>query len=135
MGIEETGEQAEHNNRVSRVRFKAEIGEYKTADLIKENWSGCDALLLIPLNREFPDRPCEGSLTQAIFSVDGHNKSTIPDLEMFHCFAFMAQSLLDSVELAEWQIAICKATVTSIQKLAGFMIEQQKENPDDEPIV
>ncbi len=93
---------AELIQKIYNLKYGVDIGYFKRDPNDKKTWNTSDAMVFIPITRDFPAEPNKGNKQLGLFTVDGHFKTPIPDFELLECTLFLVQTLLKSQELDKW---------------------------------
>lgn len=93
---------AEIIQRPHSIKYGVKIGSFKRDPNDQKTWNTSDAIVYIPITREFPAEPNKGNKEFGLFTVDGHFKTPIPDFEVLEITLFLAKTLQKSIELKEW---------------------------------
>ena len=93
----------EEIQRPKSLRYNVTIGNFKKDLKNEKTWNICDAIVYVPINREFPMEPNKGQKEFGLFTVDGTFKEPIPDFEVLEVSLFLLKTLYGSRELKNWQ--------------------------------
>lgn len=88
--------------RPHSLKYGVKIGSFKRDPKKPETWNTADALIYIPIVREFPASPNKGNKEFGLFTVDGNFKEPVPDFEVLEITLFLAKTLQKSLELKDW---------------------------------
>ncbi len=89
--------------RPRSLKYSVAIGSYKKDLKDEKTWNISDAIVFVPINREFPAEPNKGQKDFGLFTVDGNFKTPIPDFELMEVAIFICKTLYGSMELKDWQ--------------------------------
>jgi hypothetical protein len=88
--------------RPRSVKYGVTIGSFKKDPKDEKTCNISDAILYVPIDREFPLEPNKGGKSFGLFTVDGIFKEPIPDFEVLEVVLFLGKTLCGSRELKDW---------------------------------
>jgi|SRR5579863_8792975 len=96
------------------LKYTVEPGEWTKDELVAAGAGGCNALLMVNINRG--PQPHEGAKSFNLVSIDGYSKEDLPDTEIFQVFSVLADCLAQSKQLEPWQSLMASEVIDGVRK-------------------
>lgn len=106
------------------LKYTVEPGEWTKEELVAAGAGGCNALLMVSINRGL--QPHEGAKNFNLVSLDGYSKEDLQDTEIFQVFSVLADCLSQSKQLEPWQSLMASEVIEGVQK----RLKAKKESKD-----